>query len=120
MDINSLDEKLKKIQENLKLETDKLKDTAKNLSEQTFDDPRDEHSAKEHYYSYLDSVEQNYQKKNNEYKDLISQFSDAYLEICDFYVGPELPRSEEETFFDSKHDINTLYFFFVMSLFLKG
>ena len=43
-----------------------------------------------------------------------NQYSDAYLEICDFYVGPELPR---ETFFDSKDSLNELYFMFLMSLF---
>jgi hypothetical protein len=70
--------------------------------------------AKQEFYSQLPNYEKLYQMKNDEYKKLISGFSDAYLEICDFYVGPELPR---ETFFDSSESLNELYFMFLMSLF---
>ena len=75
--------------------------------------------AKDYYYSQLDEREKIYQKKNDEYKKLISGFSKAYLELSEWYVGPELPRDHESTFLDSKDDINSLYFLFVMSLFLK-
>ena len=60
-----------------------------------------------------------HQQKNNEYKELISGFSESYLEMSSFYVGPELPRYEDQTFLDTKDDINLLYFMFVMSMFLK-
>ena len=119
MNIDSLNEKLKSIQDSLQSESVKLQGIAKNLYETTFDDPRDEQYSQEQYFSYLDKREQIYQQKNKEYKELISGFSDAYLEICDFYVGPELPREHEQTLLDSKEDINTLYFMFMMSLFLK-
>ena len=59
-------------------------------------------------------------KQNNAYKKLISEFSLPYLELCEWYIGPELPRSETPTFLDSKDDINQLYFLFIMGLFLRN
>ena len=61
--------------------------------------------------------ERDYQKRNDEYKLLVSQFSQAYLDFCEWYVGPELPR---ETFLDDKDSIYSLYFMFMMSMFLKS
>jgi len=116
MNIEELDKKLQKIQNDLSIETDKIMNLSKNISEQSFDDPIDEIKAKDNYYSYLDPCEKLYQQQNDEYKKLISGYSEAYLEICDFYVGPDLPRA---TFLDSKDDITTLYFLFMMGLFLK-
>ena len=51
------------------------------------------------------------------YKELILKFSQAYLDLCEWYVGPQLKR---ETFLDSKDNINSLYFLFIMSMFLKS
>ncbi len=109
MDINKLSEKLKEIDDSLK--TDKsYENLLKGLKDY---DPR----VKNEYYNSLDSFERDYQKKNDEYKQLVSQFSQAYLDLCEWYVGPELPR---ETFLDDKNSINSLYFLFIMSLFIKG
>ena len=96
MNIHSLDEKLKKIQQNLNEETTKLNQITENLNEA-----------------------QKYHTANQEYKQLISQFSIQYLELCEWYVGPELPKPIHQTYLDSKNDINSLYFLFMMSLFLK-
>ena len=71
---------------------------------------------KNEYYNNLDPFERDYQKRNDEYKLLVSQFSQAYLDFCEWYVGPELPR---ETILDNKDSINSLYFLFVMSIFFK-
>ena len=103
MDINILDEKLKKIQENLNEESTKLNQITQSLNEA----------------QKQNEIEEQYQKMNEEYKQLVSQFSFAYLELCEWYVGPELPRPIHQTFLDSKEDINSLYFLFMMSLFLK-
>jgi hypothetical protein len=119
MDIDELNNKLKNIQDSLKEESQKNLEFAKKLNDFEFDDPAQEGVAKDYYYSQLDEREKIYQKKNDEYKKLISGFSKAYLELCEWYVGPELPRDHESTFLDSKDDINSLYFLFVMSLFLK-
>lgn len=109
MDINKLSEKLNKIDDSLK--TDKSYETLlKGLKDF---DPR----VKNEYYNSLNPSERDYQKRNDEYKQLVSQFSQAYLDLCEWYVGPELPR---ETFLDDKNSINSLYFLFIMSLFIKG
>ena len=120
MNIEELDKKLKNIQDSLKREALKTLGFAKNLSEKEFNNPIDENIAKEYYYSQLDEREKNYQKKNNEYKKLISGFSKAYLDLCEWYVGPELPREHESTYLDDKESLNTLYFMFMMSMFLKS
>ena len=108
MDINKLSEKLDTIDDSLK--NDKSYETLlKNLKD--FDP-----EIKNEYYNSLDSFERDYQKRNDEYKLLISQFSQAYLDLCEWYVGPELPRA---TFLDDKNSINSLYFLFIMGLFLS-
>lgn len=109
MDINKLSEKLEKIDDSLK--TDKSYETLlKGLKDF---DPR----VKNEYYNSLDSFERDYQKRNDEYKELVKGFSQAYLDFCEWYVGPELPR---ETYLDDKDSINSLYFLFLMSMFLKS
>ena len=120
MDIDELDKKLKSIQDSLQEESQKSLEFAKKLNDLDFDDQIQGGMAKDYYYSQLDEREKIYQKKNDEYKKLISGFSLAYLELCEWYVGPELPRDHESTLLDSKEDINSLYFLFVMSLFLKS
>tara|TARA_Y100000385_G_scaffold276483_1_gene322263 strand:- start:526 stop:903 length:378 start_codon:yes stop_codon:yes gene_type:complete len=119
MNIDELNDKLKNIQDSLKKASQKSLELAKKLNDLDFNDPIQEGVAKDYYYSQLDEREKIYQKKNDEYKKLISGFSKAYLELSEWYVGPELPRDHESTFLDSKDDINSLYFLFVMSLFLK-
>lgn len=108
MDINKLSEKLEKIDNSLK--KDKSYETLlKGLKDF---DPK----VKNEYYNSLDPFERDYQKRNDEYKNLVSQFSQAYLDFCEWYVGPELQR---ETFLDDKDNINSLYFLFIMGLFLS-
>jgi len=115
MNIDELSEKLSKIQESLKEETSSYNSFVKNL----YDNNPDNIDLKQEYYHTLDEKEKLYQQKNNEYKELISGFSESYLEMSSFYVGKDLPRYENQTFLDTKDDINLLYFMFVMSLFLK-
>jgi len=115
MDIDALSDKISKIQSSLKEETLSYNETVKNLYE---NDP-DNIDLKQEYYQTLDEREKIYQLKNDEYKALISKYSLAYLEMSSFYVGPNLPREHVKTFLDSKQDMNTLYFIFLMSFFLK-
>jgi hypothetical protein len=79
---------------------------------------KEEPEIKQEYYDSLDPLDRDYQKKNDEYKKLVSGFSQSYLELCEWYVGPELPR--EETFLDDRDSITTLYFMFLMSMFIKS
>ena len=123
MNLDLLEQKLKKIHSELSESTKKLEETAQNIYQKVSDqgefDEISESNAKREYYSFLSEAEKEYQIKNEEYKKLISGFSHAYLELTEFYVGPELPRQEIETFFDSKDDINQLYFLFIMGFFLS-
>ena len=116
-----MDRRLRGIQSDLDEETKKLGETTKKLYDSIDEevDSLEKDKIKREYYSFLSDKERVYQQKNEEYKKLISGFSLNYLELCEWYVGPELPHPENETFFDSKDDINQLYFLFVMSLFLK-
>jgi|TARA_B110000971_G_C20040032_1_gene517466 hypothetical protein len=116
--IDSLDSKITKIESELVVEDKKLKDLSQVVSLGEYADPRDEYSAKENYYSHLGEKEKKYQKANDEYKTLISRYSDSYLEMSDFYVGPELNR-QEGTFLDSHDEVSTLYFLFVMGLMIS-
>ena len=108
MDLEELSEKLEKIDDSLK--NDKSYETLLKYLKDF--DP----GVKNTYYNSLNSFERDYQKRNDEYKLLVSKFSQAYLDFCEWYVGPELPR---ETFLDDKDSINSLYFLFIMGLFLS-
>lgn len=109
MDVDKLSQKLEGISNSLKNDKDYEK-LIENLKDY---DP----NIKNMYYDSLKPSEREYQKRNDEYKRLVQGFSKAYLELSEWYVGPELPR---ETFLDDKDSINSLYFLFIMGLFLKG
>ena len=109
MNLEELSEKLNTIDDSLKNDKS-YENLLKNLKDC---DPR----VKNEYYNNLDPFERDYQKRNDEYKRLVSQFSQAHLDFCEWYVGPELPR---DTFLDDKDSINSLYFMFMMSMFLKS
>tara|TARA_B110000971_G_C19939868_1_gene468230 strand:- start:339 stop:686 length:348 start_codon:yes stop_codon:yes gene_type:complete len=115
MDIDALSDKINKIQDSLKEETLSYNILVQNL----YENNPDNIDLKQEYLATVDEREKIYQVKNDEYKALISGFSEAYLEMSSFYVGPELPREHIKSFFDTKQDMNTLYFMFIMSLFLK-
>ena len=114
MNIDYLEEKLNNLQNKLTKENDNLKNLSKNMNDKNIDDLILEDKIKQNYYSFLSSSEKNYEKRNDEYKKLISNYSQAYLDICDFYVGPALPK---ETYLDDKHNINILYFMFIIFIF---
>lgn len=118
MDIDNLESKLNNISNDLNQEGNKLIQISKKFSELEHDNEIDEYNMKENYYQYLSDNDKKYMRENDKYKKLISGFSKAYLEMSDFYVGPELPRNSV-TFLDSSKDIEALYFLFCMSLFLK-
>jgi hypothetical protein len=112
MNIELLENKLNKIKNDLKkdknneiIQNIKNNNNFKNLDENYKNQINNE------YFLNLPEHEKIYQKKNEEYKELISYFSKSYLEICDFYVGPELPR---KTFLDSKKDVTELFSLFII------
>ena len=109
MDVDSLFTKLKNIEE--KLKNDKLDNICDNIINNKNIEDYDKIESMNHKLSKLSTYEKIYQTKNIEYKKIISNYSQAYLELCDFYVGPELPR---ETYLDSKKDIVELYTLFIL------
>ena len=110
MNLDKLSEKLNKIDYSLKND---------NSYETLLKKLKEEPEIKQEYYNSLDPLDRDYQKKNDDYKKLISGFSQSYLELCEWYVGPELPINDE-TLLDNKDSINTLYFMFLMSMFIKS
>tara|TARA_B100000767_G_C19377280_1_gene374427 strand:- start:205 stop:540 length:336 start_codon:yes stop_codon:yes gene_type:complete len=110
MNLDKLSEKLNKIDYSLKND---------NSYETLLKKLKEEPEIKQEYYNSLDPLDRDYQKKNDDYKKLISGFSQSYLELCEWYVGPELPINDE-TFLDNKDSINILYFMFLMSMFIKS
>ena len=56
-------------------------------------------------YSMYEGFERLYQIENDKYHDLIGKYSQAYLDICDFYVGEDLPRD------DFKKNLMDIYLF---------
>ena len=110
MDLQSLEKKLNSIKNNLSTD-ESLKNISENIKNNQYSDNETKCEAKQEYYSHLPPHEKLYQQKNDEYKELISQFSQAYLELSDFYVGPELPR---EHYLQSKKDVAELYLLFAL------
>lgn len=103
--LNNIDKNLKNDNQNIIINNIKKNENFNNLNINQKIEINNE------YYKNLSYHEKLYQQQNEEYKNLISQFSNAYLEICDFYVGPELPR---KTFLDSKKDVHELFSLFIL------
>jgi hypothetical protein len=118
MDLDKLEKSLNNIEEALNFTN---KDYNKLLEKLSHVDPR----AKEYYYDTLEPLDREYRIYNDRYKDLISQYSLAYLEMSEWYVGEYLPYNiflKEikgiHTYLDSKEDVKELYKLFgIMFLF---
>lgn len=111
MNINEISKILNNASETLQND-ESLYHISKNIKDNELIDDYLKTKANEKYYSQFSENERLYQINNDEYKKLISGFSQAYLEICDFYVGKELPR---ETYLDSKKDVNELFSLFILA-----
>ena len=111
MDIDKLFQKLNSAAEQLK-DDDTILSISKNIKENHLIDEDLKISAKREYYSQFSKYEKLFQIQNDEYKELVSQFSQSYLDICDFYVGAELHR---ETYLDSKKDVLELFTLFIIA-----
>ena len=118
MDLDKLERSLNNCNDKLKDINCDYNELVKRLSKK---DPR----AKQYYYDTLDPLEREYMIYNDRYKDLISHYSLAYLEMSEWYVGEYLPYNiflKEikgiHTYLDSKEDVKELYKLFgIMFLF---
>lgn len=122
MNIEELEKKLNNCNNSLKNDTS-IQDISKQLLENDLDDIDEEkkENIKNMYYETYPGGEREYQEMNDKYKKWISQYSKAYIEMSEFYVGEELPRYHESTYLDSQKDIKELYSLFTiyaMAIFL--
>jgi len=109
--MEDLSRKLQKIQSELQESEKSLQSISQKIKDNPMTDADDKELARIELYSYMSKYEAEYQRSNDDYKELISHFSKPYLEMSPFYVGPELPR---HTFLSSKEDVCQLYGLFVL------
>ena len=88
-DIDSLNEKLNTINSEKDILNEELKNTIDYIA-----DIDETNVTRELKYSMYDGLERMYQIENDKYHDLIGRYSEAYLEMSDFYVGKDLPRDD--------------------------
>ena len=121
-DLNALSHKLNEIHNELEIEKSSFKELVKNISK--IDETKESYDT---LYSVLTEEEKHYHIINEEYKELVSRFSLAYVEMHEWYCGPEIPidvyrkiykknykkMDHEETYLDSKEGIQELYKLFM-------
>ena len=109
-------------------EEKKLKKIVKNI-----DEVDDTQQTKETLLEILSDEEKNYHEINIAYKKYISQYSQSYIELSEYYYGPELPYSVYlkefkkkkgvGTYLDSPEEIEELYklfmFYGMLEMFFK-
>ena len=122
MNIHELEKRLNDCNKSLKNDTS-IQDISKDLLENDLDEMNlnDKENIKNMYYETYSGCERDYQIMNDKYKKWISQYSKAYIEMSEFYVGQELPRNHKSTYLDSEKDVKDLYSLFgiyAMAIFL--
>ena len=114
MDLDHLEKKLKGISKDLREEEISLKQLVQDIAK------KDE--TKQSYdilYSILTEDEKEYHNANEAYKKYISQYSQEYIEMSEYYYGPDLPYDiycrefKKGTYLDSPEDIKELYALFM-------
>ena len=119
---DSLKNKLESISDESKTCDKTFKETVENISSQD--------ESKESYdilYDTMSKDEKEYHQMNEKYKEYISRFSDAYIQMSEFYVGPELPYDvykkhfkKEDTYLDSKKGVNEMYALFIFYMMIEA
>ena len=115
-DFDELDRKLNKSSEILKEEEKSFKDLVINIA--NLDETKQSYDI---LYNVLSEEEKEYHRVNEVYKKYISQYSQAYIEMSEYYYGPELPydvylrefKKETGTYLDSPKDVKELYALFI-------
>ena len=119
---DSLKNKLESISDESKTCDKTFKETVENISSQD--------ESKESYdilYDTMSKDEKEYHQMNEKYKEYISRFSDAYIQMSEFYVGPELPYDvykkhfkKEDTYLDSKKGVEEMYALFIFYMMIEA
>lgn len=116
--IEEIEKKLNKCQNELHNQEDKLKEIILNSLE------KDETNQNiDLINDIMTEDEKQYYKVNQAYKKYISQYSKEYIEMSEYYYGPELPYDvycrefkkydDKGTYLDSGKDIKELYALFI-------
>ena len=121
MSYDALEEKLNNISESLKEEDESFKRLVQDISEK--DDTK---LSSDIFNQVFTEEEREYHKVNSAYKRYISQYSKEYIEMSEYYYGPELPYDvycrefnvkkivkEGETYLDTPQDVKDLYSLFI-------
>ena len=125
MDLDALEKKLNGISNELEDEEESLKEMIIHLAE------KDEtNQSYDILYDTLSEDEKEYHRANEAYKRYISQYSKEYIELSEYYYGPELPYDvycrefnvkkivkEGETYLDTPQDVKYLYSLFIFFMF---
>ena len=110
--MDDLAKRLQNIQTSLRESDSTLRDIYETIATSKDADKDVKDTAQKEYESYLSDYEIMYQRLNNEYKSTIAGLSDAYLSMCPYYVGPEIPRPH---FLSSKEEVKQLYGLFFLA-----
>ena len=125
MDLEALEKKLNGISNELEDEEESLKEMIIHLAEK--DETKQSQAI---LYDILSEEEKGYHNANEAYKKYISQYSKEYIELSEYYYGPELPYDvycrefnvkkivkEGETYLDTPQDVKDLYSLFIFFMF---
>lgn len=114
--IETIEKKLNKCHNELHIQEDKLREIILNSIE------KDETNQNiDLINDIMNEDEKQYYKVNQAYKKYISQYSKEYIEMSDYYYGPELPyniyinefKKNNGTYLDNKESIKELYTLFM-------
>jgi hypothetical protein len=110
--IENLQNKLNNIEKNNKIYNNEFKKIVEKISNIDITQ-----NTKKLKYSLYQGKEKQYHIDNDKYKELISRFSDAYLSMSDFYVGPEIPKNiyfNQNTYLNNIPELYSLFIFFAI------
>ena len=125
MALEALERRLNGVSNGLKNEEKSLKELVIRVAEK--DETKQSY---EILYDTLSEDEKEYHKANEAYKRYISQYSKEYIELSEYYYGPELPYDvycrefnvkkivkEGDTYLDTPQDMKDLYSLFIFFMF---
>lgn len=125
MDLDALERRLNGVSNELKNEEKSLKELVIRVAEK--DETKQSYEV---LYDTLSEDEKGYHKANEAYKRYISQYSKEYIELSEYYYGPELPYDvycrefnvkkivkEGDTYLDTPQDMKDLYSLFIFFMF---
>tara|TARA_B100000401_G_scaffold418720_1_gene342800 strand:+ start:800 stop:1210 length:411 start_codon:yes stop_codon:yes gene_type:complete len=120
MDFTKIEERLNRVKKELNEVDKKVDDTIKSISK--IDDTKLSYDI---LYQVLSEDEKEYHRVNEAYKKYISQYSTAYIEMSEWYYGPELPYDiylreikkgvirDGDTYLDTPSDVREMYKLFI-------